>query len=151
MKRKVLFLILGSLLALSLCACGSSGEDANGGKNDVDPEVMETLCSQVKEVLEDNFKDHYDISYDENMLIVKVWIDGMAAEALQMKENGGAENEGWVDLTASMKTFAELICQLIENSNGGRIHLNLSLMNDTNLENTLLTFLDTEVFDDALK
>lgn len=118
----------------------------------IDEEIsIESLSDLIEIVLSQRFPN-YDISNDDKTITVNIWMDGVAIELAAIQENGGdANDESWMALKEGIGAMSDSICELIDESGQEDVYFTLNLLNDQNLENTLLTMLDSVIIYDVLE
>ena len=109
-------------------------------------ESQETTVSpdMIKSILELSIKQSIEnckVDYDENSnnYIVNVWQDGVASGAI-LAASGG-DKSSWDYMVKTFETTSSTLKESI-NSIDPNAHLTLSVLNDLNTENVLLTILD---------
>ena len=66
--KKVMALLLALMMVLSLAACGNSGKDGNGGKDQ--PAAVDMTAQEVLDALKEKLGDSYscDLAEDESRM-----------------------------------------------------------------------------------
>ena len=119
--------------------------------NNDDKMSLDNLSDLIEIVLSQRFPN-YDISNDGKTITVNIWMDGVAIELAAIQENGGdASDESWVALKEGIGAMSDSICELIDTSGREDIYFALNVLNDQNLEKTLLSMLDSVIIYDVLE
>lgn len=90
-----------------------------------------------------------EVLYDDTSITINVWIDGVAAAAT-MIQAGVIDKESWETAKSGMLAMAKSCRELIDTTGRTDVTLTVNVLNDQNLDNTLLSILNTTVFYDAL-
>lgn len=128
----------------------------NNERADASNEVLvETMLAMIESDLIQAFgKDNYTIScdYDNKIVTLDVWKEGVAAELTLIKLQGGdASDENWMFVKNSFVNVAKSICELIDNCGHEDFTLLLNIRNDANLENGLLSIFNTTIIYDVME
>ncbi|MEY8386708.1 hypothetical protein AALC17_05310 [Oscillospiraceae bacterium 38-13] len=111
---------------------------------------LDDLSDLIEIVLDQRFPN-YNISSEDNTITVNIWMDGIAIELAAIQENGGdASNESWMALKEGIGAMSDSICEVIDAGGREDVYFSLNLLNDQNLDNTLLSMLDSVIIYDVL-
>lgn len=108
---------------------------------------VESLCSLIEITLSENFSG-YTVIPEENAITVNVWVDGVA---LEMAVGGAAAEASWEIAKESMMSMFDSIRGVIDAAGRDDVHLMLNVLNDANLENTLLSIFEGTIIYDAME
>ncbi|MBO4808730.1 MAG: hypothetical protein J5537_06770 [Lachnospiraceae bacterium] len=131
-----------------------SNTDSNENSSDtdeaqtVDNETMvKVLIAATDGILKENFgSDNYTISYDDNMVTINVWQEGVAMGAAGVK-TGLVDRSEWDTMVDNMQYMSNSIYDAYKPYD---VDVAINIVNDQNKENTLVTFLDGIKVYDAL-
>ncbi len=114
----------------------------------VDNETMvKVLIAATDGILKENFgSDNYTISYDDNMVTINVWQEGVAMGAAGVK-TGLVDRSEWDTMVDNMQYMSNSIYDAYKPYD---VDVAINIVNDQNKENTLVTFLDGIKVYDAL-
>lgn len=113
-----------------------------------DEDQISALVAAADIILEQNFGDDYTISYDEEekMVTINVWKDGVAAGAIGVQA-GTVSKGDWTAMVDGLQSMSESV---YDNFEPYGVNVNVNVLNDTNKDNTLLSFLNGVKFYDAV-
>ena len=112
-----------------------------------DEEMINSLIALSKVVLNENFGDNYNISYEDNMVTINIWQEGITLGALGVQA-GTVSKSTWKKMVDGVQSMSKSVYKNFEPYG---VHVNVNVLNDVNKENTLLSFLDGVKFYDALE
>ena len=111
-----------------------------------DEEQVKTLVAAAEIILKQYFEDDYNISYDEEekMVTINVWRDGVAAGAIGVQA-GTVSKGDWTAMVDGLQSMSESV---YDNFEPYGVNVNVNVLNDTNKDNVLLSFLNgVKVYD----
>ena len=128
-----------------------------GEVTDIEPEydassddsVFSTFLSLVEPALQESFGENIKIDTDGNFLSISVWTDGASEEVIAAKLGNAAMIEDYGQLKGILQDLAGTLTKKAQEFVPGS-HVLFSLLNDTNLDNVIMSFLDGEVYYDYL-
>lgn len=111
----------------------------------------EEFTSMNEQMLTEAYGDNYYTEWNDNTYTVNIWTEGLSEATAFTKLSGDEEllngwNIGVVDTTCSLSTALKESAS----ANGLNIDVNVNVLNDTNLDNVLLTVLNGDVLYDVL-
>lgn len=100
---------------------------------------LDTVISSIETVLKENYEDNYYIDYDEPMLNVSVWGEGISAGAV-LAVNGDEDTKAqWDSIMDSMVSLCDAMQNVLNESGHSDVFAVVNVLNDANLDNTLAT------------
>jgi hypothetical protein len=115
-----------------------------------EPVDYDALESILKPVFDTNYPDHYSLEIADGIATINVWQDGIAAAAVYAAAGEQTTLESWNTLVESMCSLSESVCSAAEAAGYENISCMLSVLNDQNMDNTLLTVVNGIVIYDAV-
>ena len=142
-------MIIGTLFTGNIqvyAANSKTTKTTSASKSTYDVENIELLMAASEIMLSKSFGKNYSVSRKDNLVIINVWQDGMAAGVVGVQA-GLVDKKEWTDMTKSIQSFAETIYEQFEPYGA---NVNVNVLNDMNTDNTLLTYLNGVKFYDIL-
>jgi hypothetical protein len=118
-----------------------------GTSASVDYDALESI---LKPVFDTNYPDCYTLEIADGIVTINVWQDGIAAAAVYAAAGEQTTLESWNTLVESMCSLSESVCSAAEAAGYENISCMLSVLNDQNMDNTLLTVVNGIVIYDAV-
>lgn len=115
-----------------------------------DDENLALYMAVLQAALNQGFGDNYEIDYEDDMIIVKTWKDGVAFGVMLAQSGDQEFQNSWHTIVESLCSLAEVMHKELENFNLTNKHISIHLLNDLDKEKVLLSVLDGEVFYDAV-
>ena len=110
---------------------------------------IDTALMLIDSVMKDNFK-HYDISYEDEMVTIDVWDDGIAM-GVTLAANGNKDfQNSWNTVVTNQLEFCDSVQTLLETLGLGNVSVFINILNDGNLDNVLLSVWNGVVLYNAL-
>lgn len=126
---------------------GSDEKNQNEPAELSDDDKIEIALASSKLILSENFPDHFNISRDGNTITVNVWQEGVAFGALY----ANAGDADTLKLWSTMKDNVQYASSQMYNAlNGADGHVVVNVLNDQNMENTLLMYMDGKLVYDSV-
>nr|DAW31295.1 MAG TPA: hypothetical protein [Caudoviricetes sp.] len=123
-------------------------EDQNG---DVDMSVIAASLKAILDKNSDGTSVEYDVDYDDDSITIYVKSDGAAAEIAQAKASGYDDTyEPWVKMRDSMVTLCNSAVDAVEAFGVTGKYVTVTVVNDANEDNTLLTIMNGVVVYDVM-
>ncbi|MGM9626936.1 MAG: hypothetical protein ACI3V4_02425 [Faecousia sp.] len=113
---------------------------------DVDPD---TVVSFVEITLKDYY-ENYNVGYEDNILTVNVWQDGVAAGAMLAKNGNQECIDSWNYLTDSVKKLCLSISDLVSTFGLTDTCVVINVLNDADTDNVILCVIEGAVLYDAV-
>ncbi|MBR1796839.1 MAG: hypothetical protein IJ757_02310 [Clostridiales bacterium] len=110
--------------------------------NDTEEISVEEYIDYLNVTLNNAFGDNYTLSFEDGFITISVWQNGVAQGAALASSGNQTYIDGWNNLVDSMQTMADGIYSGLDYVNADDIHIIINVLNDENLDNTLLTFID---------
>ncbi len=154
-KRVLLVILMSTIVFGSMLTSGNKAYAASENKTSGSSKTtkktasesdIKALMAASEAVLQDYFSEGYSIEREDNLVTISVRLDGVAEGAYKVK-TGRVPMKQWTDMKEGMKVFAESAYESYEPYG---IHVCVRVLNDTNLDNILLSYLDGIEFYDAL-
>ena len=124
-----------------------TGLETGGESQSLDIDSVITL---LRLTLAENFGDNnYDVTYDDTMITVNVWKDGIAAGAVYASVGEETNKEAWDFMVEGQSGLCLQIFRTI-NDAGLPQNVTLNVLNDVDKSKTLLTVLNGIVIYDAV-
>lgn len=128
-----------------------------GEVTDIEPEYdtssddsdFSTFLSLIEPALQESFGENIKIDTDGNFLSISVWTDGASEEVIAAKLGNAAMIEDYGQLKGILQDLAGTLTKKAQEFVPDS-HVLFSLLNDTNLDNVIMSFLDGEVYYDYL-
>ena len=115
-----------------------------------DEEKFEFYKLYAEVVLKKNYGDNYELYQDGDTITIKIWKEGIAQGAI-LARNGNTELlDSWDTMVNNTKEFATTRYEELETVNATDKHVMVNIMNDENLDNVLVTYMDGVVVYDAV-
>lgn len=112
-------------------------------------EDLDAAVVLIELVVKDHF-EHYDVYHENGIITVNVWADGVAIGATLAA--GGSEKyiTDWNDLVESQKEMCLSICDLVDTLGLEETMVMVSVLNDGNTDNVLLSIMEGVVIYDCV-
>lgn len=115
-------------------------------------QLMDVYISLVTPILKENFKDKYELSYDETGITVNVWNDNIGTAAALAKTTGNKElMDSWNTMKNNIQYMSESFTESAETIGLNDTMIMVNVLNDLNKENVLLSYINGVCVYDALK
>lgn len=111
---------------------------------------VETAVAALDLVLRDNYGDSYKVDVEDNFITISVWVDGVAIEAAAAANGDTAKLESWNGMVEAMTEAQKSYQNTIRDTTGQDAIVMVNVLNDQNLDNTLLSVTDGTVVYDAV-
>lgn len=115
---------------------------------------MSVVASAIKTVLDKNAEGtgiEYSLEYDDTGLVIAVKASGVAAEVAQAKADGYDDTyEPWVTMRESMVKLCNSISDAVDTLGAKDKYVTVTVVNDANEDNTLLTIMNGVVVYDVM-
>lgn len=115
---------------------------------------MSVVASAIKTVLDKNAEGtgiEYSLEYDDTGLVIAAKASGVAAEVAQAKASGYDDTyEPWVTMRDSMVTLCNSAVDAVEAFGVTGKYVTVTVVNDANEDNTLLTIMNGVVVYDVM-
>lgn len=113
---------------------------------------LDTLMAQIEDITAKNYgKDNYKMEYDDESVTISVWADGVAMGATYAAAGDETCLESWKTLVDATKDNCKSIEGALEAAGYDDMLVMVSVLNDQNLENTLLTVANGAVIYDSVQ
>lgn len=123
-------------------------EDQN---SDVDMSVIAASLKAILDKNSDGTSVEYDVDYDDDSITIYVKSDGAAAEIAKAKASGYDDTyEPWVKMRDSMVTLCNSAIDAVEAFGATGKYVTVTVVNDANEDNTLLTIMNGVVVYDVM-
>lgn len=126
-------------------------QQQEGQNTEVD---MSVVASAIKTVLDKNAEGtgiEYSLEYDDTGLVIAAKASGVAAEVAQAKADGYDDTyEPWVTMRESMVKLCNSISDAVETLGAKDKYVTVTVVNDTNEDNTLLMIMNGVVVYDVM-
>ena len=110
--------------------------------------TIEDAVNILDSSMAENFDENYELYLDGSMLIINIWEDGAALEASLAQGGDQDMLDDWDTLTEALISLCETGDSVLSLADEPGYTTLVSLLNDINLENTLLSVYDgTVVYD----
>jgi hypothetical protein len=113
----------------------------------VDYDALESI---LKPVFDTNYPDCYSLEIADGVATINVWQDGIATAAVYAAVGEETTLDSWNTLVESMCSLSESVCSAADAAGYENISCVLSVLNDQNMDNTLLTVMNGVVIYDAV-
>lgn len=115
---------------------------------------MSVVASAIKTVLDKNAEGtgiEYSLEYDDTGLVIAAKASGVAAEVAQAKADGYDDTyEPWVTMRESMVKLCNSISDAVDTLGAKDKYVTVTVVNDANEDNTLLTIMNGVVVYDVM-
>lgn len=109
---------------------------------------IEDAVNILDSTMAENFGENYELYLDGSMLVINIWEDGAALEASLAQGGDQDMLDDWDTLTEALISLCETGNSVLSLADEPGYTVLVSLLNDINLENTLLSVYDgTVVYD----
>ena len=109
---------------------------------------IEDAVNSLDSTMAENFGENYELYLDGSMLVINIWEDGAALEASLAQGGDQDMLDDWDTLTEALISLCETGNSVLSLADEPGYTVLVSLLNDINLENTLLSVYDgTVVYD----
>lgn len=126
-------------------------QQQEGQNTEVD---MSVVASAIKTVLDKNAEGtgiEYSLEYDDTGLVIAAKASGVAAEVAQAKADGYDDTyEPWVTMRESMVKLCNSISDAVDTLGAKDKYVTVTVVNDANEDNTLLTIMNGVVVYDVM-
>lgn len=126
-------------------------QQQEGQNTEVD---MSVVASTIKTVLDKNAEGtgiEYSLEYDDTGLVIAAKASGVAAEVAQAKADGYDDTyEPWVTMRESMVKLCNSISDAVDTLGAKDKYVTVTVVNDANEDNTLLTIMNGVVVYDVM-
>lgn len=126
-------------------------QQQEGQNTEVD---MSVVASAIKTVLDKNAEGtgiEYSLEYDDTGLVIAAKASGVAAEVAQAKADGYDDTyEPWVTMRESMVRLCNSISDAVDTLGAKDKYVTVTVVNDANEDNTLLTIMNGVVVYDVM-
>ncbi len=162
--KKVVAFTMAIIILISLVACGN--DDTKAGENDQpknqeqtvkenqEDGAMEIAAEAIKMILDKNFGESgidYSMAYEGSALAISVKADGVAAEVSNAIAMGYDDTyEPWANMRENMVSLCSSIYDALDSFGVKDGSVVVSVLNDTNTDNVLLSVLNGTVIYDAM-
>lgn len=114
---------------------------------------IDEYVAVLEVVLADGFGEDYSVSIDDdNTVVISVWAEGLAQEAVIASQGDETYLTEWGELKDSMQELSQTVydnaCATVDED---EIHVVLHVLNDENMDNTLLSYMDGVLIYDAIE
>lgn len=150
---KIIGILFALLIVIAIAtSCGDS--DNSSDTIEATPEIANTISkdtfkTMTESVISKHF-ENYIIEWDEDVLIVSIWSDGVAEGAVLAKRGDAECAASWNEVTANFEQMCKTTLEGAEN-NGLDISVEYRVLNDTNTDNILLAVYNGIVIYDAVE
>lgn len=107
-----------------------------------DAEKYQTFIALAEESASSAFGNNHSIKKDENTVLVNVWGEGIAADVTAASEGNQDALNAWNGMKENMEYTSKKLYEAMKATGINDGHVVLSLLNDKNMENTLITYYD---------
>lgn len=131
----------------------SSEEDSDVVTDDTDNDEYvetETLAALFEYMMMSSY-ENYKVEYDDNFINISVWRDNIAIGRTMAKTGEKETLRAWESLVDNMTNLCDEMYGFCESAGRDDIIVTLNLLNDLNLENSLLTIVNGKVLYDSVK
>lgn len=97
-----------------------------------------------------NYGSNYSVKQDDNMLIVSVWNDGVAAGAALAQQGNAEMINAWMGMSDNMVVLCDSVRVLLDQNGHTLTTAVVNVVNDANRDNLLLTVKDGAVVYDCV-
>lgn len=111
---------------------------------------MDDVAPMMETVIADNF-ENYTFDYDETGITVSVWDDDVAMGATLAAAGSQETVELWEELKDNMVTLCNSMVDVLEAANLKDAVVMVNILNDQNMDNTLLSVVNGVVVYDAVE
>lgn len=145
----IVMVLVGAMLfgnSTVYAASGNSTKTSSKSTEKVtaDEATLDLLVAASEVVLSKSFGKNYTISRKDSLVTINVWQDGVAMGAAGV-EAGLLDKKEWTTMTKSVQKVAESMYSAYEPYG---VSVNFNVLNDTNKDNILLSYLNgVKVYD----
>ena len=107
-----------------------------------DAEKYQTFIELAEESATSSFGNNHSIKKDGSTVLINVWGEGIAADVVAASEGNQDALNAWNDMKESMEYTSKSLYKAMKATGINDGHVVLSLLNDKNMENTLITYYD---------
>ncbi|RKJ38496.1 zinc ribbon domain-containing protein [Acutalibacter sp. 1XD8-33] len=112
---------------------------------------IQSAASLLEIAVKQGFQDNYTIDTQDEMIVISVWMDGVALNLSAIQEAGGDTNHpNWVEVKTALSSMYSSFTNLLETGGYPAYPVVINAINDLNHENTLLTIANGEIVYDVL-
>jgi hypothetical protein len=109
-----------------------------------------SLEAMLQTVFDSNYPDHYSLDVADGVATVNLWQDGIASCTVYAATGDETTMEAWNTMVESMCSLSAQIYSSSADVGYENVTSVINVLNDENMENTLLTIVNGEVFYDAV-
>lgn len=113
----------------------------------INEEDIESLVSTAEVILKENFSDNYNISYEDKIVTINLWQEGITLGAMGVK-NGTVSKDDWDFMVNSLETMSKSIYNVFKPY---EVTVNVNVLNDVNKDNILVMYVNGVKFYDAVE
>ena len=110
---------------------------------------MATVINLIESTLEENF-ENVSVSYKNEMIQINIWSDGVTTGAMLAKSGDKECLASWNTLVGNQEKLCKQLYELVQTLGVEDVSVVMNVLNDTNLDNVLLTVLNGYTFYDVV-
>ena len=107
-----------------------------------DAEKYQAFIASAEESATSSFGNNHSIKKDGSTVLINVWGQGITEDVVAASEGNQDAINAWNDMKASMEYTSKKLYEAMKATGINDGHVVLSLLNDKNMENTLITYYD---------
>ena len=108
-----------------------------------------TAASLIESFVKDNF-ENYNISCEENIITVNLWMDGLTASAMLAASGDEEALTSWNTVVAGTQSYGTTTKETVDSLGLNDVAVSINILNDQNTEKVLLSILDGVVVYDSV-
>ena len=110
---------------------------------------VDTAIYLIESTLAENF-ENVTVSYENEMIQINIWSDGVTTGAMLAKAGDKGCLESWTTLVGNQEKLCKQLYELVQTLGIEDVSVVMNVLNDTNLDNVLLTVLNGYTFYDVV-
>ena len=130
----------------------NSNNDTDSISSTNDETKLEEFKKTADKLLTESKFDGYKIEQNKNIVMVYIWMDGVSDAASALATGASNDWDAWDKTISSAETLAKIMYDNFKKRGiSDDYHLSLLILNDSNQDRVLVTFLDGKLYEDSVK